>query len=163
MRFDFHRVNRELFTTLVVPSLCLVLLTGCRPSASEPPTDQELTNIYTQICASSTDQNVRFFEFTGAKRGTDGVTRTVEGAKVYSVHVTLSYLLKAPTQYRCMGGDNFGFRGPQRCLLFDVEKPGRGTSIGAGDTISCEIPLEFQKVDEGWMPTGFENTYLIKR
>lgn len=163
MRLGFHRIYQNGLKRVGVSTLGLLLVTSCGLGAGAPPTGKELASNYSKICATSRERNAPFFEVSGVKVGSDGVTSTIGGTKIHSVHVTISYRSKGPTEYRCLRGDNLGYMPPQHCLFFDVVDPGRGTRVAAGDTISCEIPVQFQKVDEGWLPLGFENTYLIRR
>ncbi len=149
--------------SLAILSLSLLALGGCGPGRNDPPTDAEITKIFSDICATSADQDTASFDFTGAKKAPSGVTQEYMGTKVHEVEVTMSYRAKTSGAIQCIGhGDKVNYEGKQRCLFFVVVRSG-GTAVNQGDTFSCDVTLDFTKADEGWLPAGFSNKYLVKR
>ena len=148
----------------VIPALALLTtLAACGPGANDPPTSAEISDLYSNICKASSEFDIQYFTFVDAKKVDDGVTQTIMGTKAYSVVAALSYRPRMDTWYQCMGRDRLNYSGKQRCMFFDVLNPKSGNFVPAGGTITCGVPLDFVKADEGWLPAGFDNSHLIKR
>lgn len=154
---------------LATLAVALVTLAGCGPRPNDPPTDSEifsgLSSFWNEQAPTlSRNLNQDLFGLLkplSAKRVGDGETQDTAMGKMHMVTVSYSYQATAELTYQCDPGVTTHIR-----VTSDTRNP-LPQSANAGDAISCDGPVLFTKIDQGWimnfgMP-GIGYSYLIKR